>query len=336
MEEQKVKTPLRAKITIILLSVSCVLLAAALAVLYVAQDRRNNRAVNTITTLESDIAELKEETIPITTLKNHAQQYGAGIQFLQSFFDDVIVYKNDEGIVYQPIDDSLPKNDYDFSKLTHRDAQIQYDHNGITALKGIDVSKYQGNIDWQAVKADGVSYAFIRTGARGYGASGLISADTYCSKNLAGASKAGIDLGVYFYSQAISTAEAIEEAEFVLNAIKGYEIKYPIVFDMEEVAQEGARTAGLSAEQVTEITIAFCERIKQAGYTPMIYGNIDWMAEHLILSELTTYDKWFAQYFNKPFFPYEFQVWQYTATGKVNGIKGNVDLNLCFKNYAAE
>ena len=218
--------------------------------------------------------------------------------------------------------------------LTYNDGEIQYDHNGITALKGIDVSKYQGNIDWKAVKADGVSYAFIRAGLRGYGASGMISSDPYCEKNLKGASEAGVDIGVYFYSQAISKAEAIEEAEFVLDAIEGYEIKYPIVFDLEEVAAEGARTAGMTAQQITEVTIAFCERIKQAGYTPMIYGNIDWMAEHLILSELTEYDKWFAQYFNKPFFPYEFQIWQYTASGKVDGIKGNVDLNLCFKNYA--
>lgn len=334
MEEQKPQTPLRSKITIIILSISCAILAAALVLLFLAQYLKNNRSVSTIATLQSSIDELKEETIPIKTFKEHAQQYGASIPFLQSFFDDVIVYKNDNGIVYLPIDDSLPKNDYDFSMLTYNDGEIQYDHNGITALKGIDVSKYQGNIDWKAVKADGVSYAFIRAGLRGYGASGMISSDPYCEKNLKGASEAGVDIGVYFYSQAISKAEAIEEAEFVLDAIEGYEIKYPIVFDLEEVAAEGARTAGMTAQQITEVTIAFCERIKQAGYTPMIYGNIDWMAEHLILSELTEYDKWFAQYFNKPFFPYEFQIWQYTASGKVDGIKGNVDLNLCFKNYA--
>ena len=210
MEEQKSKTPLRSKIAITVLSISCIVLSAALALLFLAQHRRNSRSVNTIASLRSSIDELKEETIPIETFKNHAQQYGAGIPFLQSFFDDVIVYKNNSGIVYLPIDDSLPKNDYDFSMLTYHDGEIQYDYNGFTALKGIDVSKYQGNIDWKAVKADGVSYAFIRAGLRGYGASGMITADPYCAKNLAGAAEAGVDLGVYFYSQAISKAEAIE------------------------------------------------------------------------------------------------------------------------------
>ena len=115
--------------------------------------------------------------------------------------------------------------------------------------------------------------------------------------------------------------------------MKGYTVRYPIVFDMEEITTEGARTANLTAAQITDLTIAFCERIKSAGYTPMIYGNVKWMMEHVELSRLTSYQKWFAQYYNKPFFPYEFQIWQYTNKGKVNGITGEVDLNLCFVNY---
>lgn len=336
MEEKR--TPLTAKITIIVLSISCVLLTAALALLYISTRWEKNKSVAAIARLETNLDEkqniIDNETISIETFKSHAQQYGASIPFLQSFFDDVIVYKNKQGIVYQPIDDSLPKNTYDFSMLTYKNSQIQYeDSNGVVGLKGIDVSKYQGKIDWQAVKDDGVSYAFIRAGHRGYAAAGQIAQDPYFTANLNGAAKAGVDVGVYFFSQAITAEEAIEEADFVLNAVKGHAIRYPIVFDMEEITAEGARTANLTAAQITDLTIAFCERIKAAGYTPMIYGNVKWMMEHVELSRLTQYQKWFAQYYNKPFFPYEFQIWQYTNKGKVNGITDEVDLNLCFVNY---
>lgn len=332
MEEERTNVKNKWKVFSILLLIICVLLTAALALSVYWIVRENNRSVTAMAKMRNDISTLKEETIPIETFKAHAAQYGAGIPFLQSFFDDVIVYKNDEGIVYEPIDDTLPKNSYDFSKLRYQDAMAVYDVDGVTAKTGIDVSKYQGNIDWNAVKKSGISYAFIRVGLRGYG-TGEILQDEYCLKNLEGATKAGMDIGVYFFSQAISKAEAIEEAEFVLKQIEGYDISYPIVFDMEEIASDTSRTKDLTAAQITDITIAFCERIKQAGHTPMIYGNIDWMIEHIELERLTEYDKWFAQYFNKPFFPYEFQMWQYTNKGKVDGIKGEVDLNLCFADY---
>ena len=174
MEEKK--TPLTAKITIVVLAISCILLAAALAILYLSTRLDKNKSVAAIAQLETNLDEkqsiIDNETISIETFKNHAQQYGASIPFLQSFFDDVIVYKNKQGIVYQPIDDSLPKNTYDFSKLTYKNSPIQYDDNsGVVGLKGIDVSKYQKSINWQAVKEDGVSYAFIRAMDTATGAS---------------------------------------------------------------------------------------------------------------------------------------------------------------------
>ncbi len=336
MEEEK-KTPTAAKVTIVILTVSCILLAAALALLFLSTKVEKSRSVAAIARLETDLDKkqsvIDNETIPIKTFKERAQQYGAGVPFLQSFFDDVIVYKNNQGIVYQPIDDTLPKNPYDFSKLSYQNSRAQYeDSSGIVGLKGVDVSKYQGKIDWQAVKSDDISFAFIRAGHRGYAEAGQIAQDPYLVTNLTNAAKADIDVGVYFFSQAITEEEAVEEADFVLNAIKGHSVSYPIVFDMEEVTSEGARTANLTAAQITDITIAFCERIQSAGYTPMIYGNIKWMLEKLELPRLTSYQKWFAQYYNKPFFPYEFQIWQYTNKGKVNGISGDVDLNLCFVN----
>lgn len=334
--QAKAKIPLRAKIAILLLSIFCVAALMILAVSFYGIYKLQNRSVSAMATIEQQQKTMEEDMIPLEVFKQHSNQYSVGIPFLQSFFDDVIVYKNDTGVVYEPVDDTLPKNDYDFSVLTYQDSIAQYsDKNGVTAKNGIDVSKHQGKIDWKAVKAAGISYAFIRVGYRGYEA-GTIMKDEYCERNLKGAEEAGIDIGVYFYSQAISVEEAEEEAAFVLDCIKDYKIAYPVVFDMEEVNAENVRTASLAAEQKTDITIAFCEKVKAAGHQPMIYGNIEWMMDHVELERLTQYPKWFAQYFNKPFFPYEFEFWQYTCEGTVPGIQGGVDLNLCFADYTTE
>lgn len=334
--QARIKVPRKTKAAIIMLGVFCVILAALLAVSFLYINKLRNQSVSAMSKIEQQQKTMEEDMIPLDVFKQHSNQYSVGIPFLQSFFDDVIVYKNDTGVVYEPVDDSLPKNNYDFSVLTYQNSIAQYaDKNGVTAKNGIDVSKHQGKIDWKAVKDFGIEYAFIRTGYRGY-ETGVIMKDEYCDQNLKGASEAGIDMGVYFYSQAVTVEEAEEEAAFVLDSIKDYDIKYPVVFDMEETGTDNARTAQLSAEQKTDITIAFCEKVKAAGYTPMIYGNIEWMMDHVELERLTQYPKWFAQYFNKPFFPYEFQMWQYTNEGSVPGIEGGVDLNLCFFPAAAD
>ena len=322
-----------AKIPVVLLSVACGILAVALAISLFYIHREKNRTATAMAKVEKQQQIIDEDMISIELLKQRSQQYSVGVPFLQSFFDDVIVYKNHTGVVYAPIDPKLPKNSYDFTALSYKDDIAQYaDKNGIVGKVGIDVSRYQKTIDWQKVKASGISYAFLRAGYRGYD-SGKMMEDEQYATNLKEASKVGMDLGVYFYSQAINTQEAIEEAEFVLNSIKDHSIRYPIVFDMEDVGSDTARTANLTPKQITDITVAFCEKIKEAGYTPMIYGNIEWMMDHLELERVTAYQKWFAQYYYKPFFPYEFQIWQYSSTGNVPGIEGDVDLNLCFADY---
>lgn len=274
-------------------------------------------------------------SVPLSTLKNYANQYGVSIEFLQRFFDDQIVYKDETGIVYADIDESLAKSNYDWSNLSRTNGVFEYIENGeVISIKGIDVSKYQGSIDWNKVKADGVEYAIIRVGRRGY-SEGLVGLDESFEQNIKGAAKAGIKVGVYFFSQAVNEEEAIEEANFVLDAIKDYDIQYPVVFDSEEIIGDDARTDGITAAEMTDIAIAFCDTVKAEGYTPMIYGNIKWFMTKMELNRLEEYDKWFAQYFNTPFFPYAFTMWQYTASGSVDGIDGNVDLNICFKDYAA-
>lgn len=291
--------------------------------------------INANVSLQEELDKTKEETVEITTLKQYAQKYNVSTEFLQRFFDDTIVYKGINGITYAPIDMSLPLNSFDFEKnLVHgEDGEIEYHENGVSVgIKGIDVSKYQGDIDWQKVKADGVEFAIIRMGYRGYG-TGKIMIDESFEQNMVEAQKAGIKLGVYFFSQAINEAEAIEEASLVIESIQNYDITYPVVFDMEEIHEGTARTASLSKQELTDVAIAFCETVKNAGYTPMVYANIKWFMEHVDLSQLTQYDKWFAQYYKTPFFPYDLQMWQYTGSGKVDGIAGKVDMNICFKEY---
>ncbi len=207
---------------------------------------------------------------------------------------------------------------------------IEYNDGIVTSKKGIDVSKFQGNIDWRSVKADGVEYAFIRMGYRGYGSAGKLVTDETFEKNIKGATANGVDVGVYFFSQAVNEEEAIEEANYVLEAIKGYDVTYPVVIDIEEVTDKDARTAEMTQQQWTKNCIAFCETIKAAGYTPMIYGNLKTFFIMLDMEQLTMYDKWFAQYDTSVYFPYEFKIWQYSESGTVNGISTDVDLNVSF------
>ena len=200
---------------------------------------------------------------------------------------------------------------------------------------GVDVSFYQRYVMWNQVKASGIDFAMIRAGFRGYGSSGSMNLDPYFETNLKNAALNGLDIGIYFYSQAITVEEAIEEADFVLNLLKTYniEIKYPIAIDTERTPGGTGRADALSAEQRTDICIAFCERIEQAGYKSMIYANKDWLLNNLNLNRLSDYDIWLAHYTNETDFKYAYTMWQYTSTGAINGIIGNVDMNYCYKKY---
>ena len=204
-----------------------------------------------------------------------------------------------------------------------------------TRYEGIDVSFYQKYILWDQVKASGIDFAMIRAGFRGYGTSGSLNIDTQFETNLRNSALAGMDIGIYFYSQAITVEEAIEEADFVINLLRKYNIgiKYPIAIDTERTPRGTGRADYLSPEQRTDICIAFCERIEQAGYKSMIYANKDWLLNDLNLSRLGDYDIWLAHYTDETDFQYAYTMWQYTSEGTVNGILGNVDMNYCYKKY---
>lgn len=212
---------------------------------------------------------------------------------------------------------------------------FQFDGRYLSCLKtetrpGIDVSAYQGNIDWQQVADSGIEFAMIRLGYRGYG-TGVLVEDKYALTNIQGALAAGLDVGVYFFSQALNVEEALEEVDFILQRIQGYEITMPVVFDWEFVNDE-ARTANMDARTLTDCYLAFCEAISEAGYTPMSYFNWYQSENNIYIKELEDYPYWLALYQNRMTFPYKIDMWQYTCTGRVPGIQGDVDINVYFPN----
>lgn len=256
---------------------------------------------------------------------------------LRYFYPNDIVVADAGEYYFFPILDELAHNAYDINKFVLDGNQIMhyYENGEEIARKGIDVSKYQGRIDWAKVASDDVDYAFIRLGIRGY-TEGAIQEDETFEANIKGARKNDIDVGVYFFTQAVSVEEAEEEAQYVLDMIEPYRVDYPVVIDVEAVTNANARTRELTKEERTEYCIAFCEKIKNAGYEPMIYGNLKTFMLMLDIEQLEDYEKWFAYYDEEPYFPYAFEVWQYTDKGKVDGINTEVDINISFGDWGDE
>lgn len=238
------------------------------------------------------------------------------------------------GEVFMPVFADVPACSLDMNSLVTRNGYAFYKENEkITSIAGIDVSEHQGNIDWNAVKNAGIEFAIIRVGYRTYGG-GEITLDTTFEQNLRNADAAGIKTGVYFFSQAIDPEEAIEEADAVIDAIRPYNITYPVIFDWELITGDSARTDAMTVDNLADACISFCERVKSAGYTPMIYQNKNTTMFKLDLPKLQDYDFWLAEYGDKPTYYYDYQMWQYSSTGKVPGINGEVDMNISFKDYS--
>ena len=221
---------------------------------------------------------------------------------------------------------TLPANPY-----TPADFQWQDGYLVCTAadtVMGIDVSYHQQEIDWQQVKAAGVEFAMIRLGNRGISA-GDLRIDPMALANLTGARQAGLRIGAYFYSQAVTVKEASEEAALALEILNGMELDLPLAFDWERES----RTENVDRRTLTDCTIAFCEAVEAAGYTPMVYFNYYQARDFLYLEELTDYCWWLAMYDTAETFPWRMDLWQYTHTGSVPGITGNVDINLLFLDH---
>lgn len=196
-------------------------------------------------------------------------------------------------------------------------------------VKGIDVSKWQGDIDWKKVKAAGIEFAMLRLG---YGSSDGNSCglDSSFEKNVAGAVAAGVDIGCYFYSYALSAEAAKKEGAYVAGVLSKYKgvFTYPIAFDIEDNSQ-----VNLGKTVLTNMVIAFCEAIEKAGFYCSFYSNLNWLRNYLNDAQLSKYDHWLAQWASAPTYTGAFGMWQYSSTGKVNGISTNVDMNIAYKDY---
>ena len=285
----------------------------------------------------------------LSQIREVAGEYSGMTNYLRSLYPDNLVFTDGSRYNFVAINKDLKQSDV-LEELFVRDEATGYlyytDASGNkTSYLGIDVSSHQGNVDWNSVKAAGIDFAVLRCGIRGYG-TGKIVEDTQFKNNMLGASNADLPLAVYFYTQAITTEEAVEEAQFVIDLLKPFTVKGPVVLDVESASSD-ERIKDLTAGQRTDIILAFCDAIKQAGYTPMIYADSRFYTLRMELERLEEYDKWYANYnnlgrdpsasiwsYNSPLlFPYKYRMWQYSNTGRVNGIDGNVDLNVLFDKW---
>lgn len=273
----------------------------------------------------------------LTTLKELMLSGEGTVSMLRYFFPDQIVFAANGSYHFMEIDEQLEPRPYLTENLVIGEDQVYeyYEDGQKVSRKGIDVSSFQGVIDWESVAQDGVEFAIIRMGIRGYG-TGKLVVDEQFEANMEGALAAGLDVGVYFFSAAVSEEEAIEEADFLIEAMAPYGIQCTVVLDIEDVNSDSARTNGLTKEQWTDHAIAFCERVKEEGYTPMIYGNLQSFMLMLDLTRLEEYDKWFAAYIPYFYYPYDFEVWQYSDSGTVSGISEPVDLNISFYDWTSQ
>lgn len=197
-------------------------------------------------------------------------------------------------------------------------------------MKGIDVSQWQGTIDWSKVKAAGVEFAIIRAGFRGYAAAGKLAEDPRFQENIQGASSVGIPVGVYFLSQALTPEEGREEARFCLDLVRPYKLDFPVYIDSEYAnTEQTGRADGLSKEARTAAVTAFCAEVEAAGYYVGIYASDGWFDHQL--GDVSRYDKWIAKWDGKPTAAH--RIWQYSNTGRVNGIATAVDLDKACKDY---
>ena len=225
--------------------------------------------------------------------------------------------------------EELPVNELEPGDFVPNGNYIDYTGSDVRAMRGIDVSEHQQEIDWEAVAADGVEFAMIRVGYRGYHY-GSLEEDKFFHQNMQGAAAAGIRIGVYFFSQAISYEDAQTEARFVLEEIAPYDVTLPVCFDWEHIPGQATRTDNVDAETLSQCALGFTDVIREAGYTPMVYFFRDMGYNIYDLSQLKDLDFWAGAAGTTPDFYYAHTIWQYSYTGRVAGIKTDCDLDLYF------
>ncbi|MCM1334839.1 MAG: glycoside hydrolase family 25 protein [Bacteroides sp.] len=286
-----------------------------------------------IDSLEEEKRLLESDYIEVMNILEEEPDDSAVLSGIEAESGKILIYDSSVGYSWIPVLSELPQHNYRKSGFfVDERGRMRYTERGeASSYFGIDVSSYQGDIDWQLAKEDGVEFAFLRIGYRGYGEEGKLCADEKFVQNYEGAHDAGIDIGIYFFSQAITSEEAAEEASFLLDLLDVRTLEYPIVYDWETVVtpedDPPPRTEDVMPQTLTLSAISFCEAIEDAGYEAMIYTNKKQAVMKYDLRQLRAYPVWLAYYDTNLNYCYDFDVWQY-GTGSVDGIEGEVDLNI--------
>ena len=232
----------------------------------------------------------------------------------------------------------IPRNSYNTENFRIDDGFMAYfdeDGNKISHL-GCDLSYHNQYVDFDELAESGCEFVMLRCGFRGYSEGGLMKDEKF-EQYASEAERVGLKIGVYFFTQAVTVEEAEEEAEYTLKLLEDHKISYPVAFDTEYIDDDKARTntTEISDELRSDICIAFCEKIRENGYYPMIYASENWLRRYLKIEALKEYDIWAPQYLEENDFLYDFTIWQYTAEGSIPGVKGVVDLDISMVDYGS-
>lgn len=236
---------------------------------------------------------------------------------------------------YVNINKAIASNKYSDTGFQTEDGIMYYYDNGEkSSFAGVDISADNGDVDFKALKKSGITFVMIKLGSRGYD-TGKVVLDGKYAEFMKNAADAGLNVGVYFCSQAVSEAEAVEEANFTIQNLTGYTIKYPVVFRVDDISNDTSRTEKLSADDRTKIAASFMSAVQSAGYVPSLSGDKEMLVTGVNLSSLASTKIWLRQSGDLPDYPYQFAMWQYSSKGKVDGISGNADLDISMIDFSA-
>ncbi len=246
------------------------------------------------------------------------------------------------GQIWLPVLSDVPLSTHPLDKMQMlgNGRMISLDDSGnLNALTGIDISAHNNVTDWNAIKADGIDFVMLRAGYRAYGVgTGKLYKDDKFRQYYHAAKDAGLLVGAYFFSQAITEEEAVEEAILTAEMLEGCELDFPVAFDWELIFhdKDGARTDNVPVDTLTDSVLAYCQNLESFGYKTMIYQNKRTTLFKLDMPRLKDYPFWLAEYGDGPTYVYDYDMWQYSCDGTVAGIEGKVDLNLCFRDFSQE
>lgn len=235
---------------------------------------------------------------------------------------------------WMEISADIPLYTYDFTNLKISNGKMAYYQDGEkTSFLGVDLSKSNGTVDFEKLKENGVDFVMLRLGSRGY-ETGLISLDENFVGNITKAQSAGLEVGVSFFSQAVSETEAAEEAEFVISNLIPYKISYPVAFEMGYISNDDSRIDSLDEELKTQVAKAFLSRIEKEGYGTILYGSKNWLLGELLPEQLLKeYDVWLNDQASIPDYPYQFKMWKYGGAQKISGVEGDASYTISFVDY---